>query len=72
MKYIDSFPRPIKTLDPVWITLSDGCRLAATIWLPADADDNPVPALLEYLPYRRRDFTAIGDSTQHGYYAGQG
>ena len=72
MKYIDSFPRPIKTLDTVWITLNDGCRLAATIWLPVDADDDPVPALLEYLPYRRRDFTAIGDSTQHAYYAGHG
>jgi len=72
MKYIDSFPRPIKTLDTIWITLNDGCRLAATIWLPVDADDDPVPALLEYLPYRRRDFTAIGDSTQHAYYAGHG
>tara|TARA_B100001123_G_scaffold147475_2_gene170858 strand:+ start:22 stop:2046 length:2025 start_codon:yes stop_codon:yes gene_type:complete len=72
MQQVDSLPKTIETLDPVWITLTDGCRLAATIWLPSDAGQNPVPALLEYLPYRRRDFTAIGDSIQHAYYAGHG
>src|SRR5258708_2866624 len=52
------------------------CRTAAgwpaRIWLPDDAARRPVPAILEYIPYRRRDFTAIGDSQQHRYLAGHG
>ncbi len=72
MRYVDSFPRKVRTLDPVWITLGDGCRLAATVWLPEDAEADPVPAVVEYLPYRRRDFTALGNSTTHPYFAGHG
>ena len=64
--------RAIKLHDPVWITLADGCRLAARIWLPEDADSNPVPAILEYVPYRRRDFTAIRDAMHHRYFAERG
>src|SRR5438270_7200776 len=62
----------VNMLDPVWITLADGCRLAARIWLPADAEATPVPAILEYIPYRRRDFTAIGNSKFHRYFAEHG
>jgi putative CocE/NonD family hydrolase len=60
------------TLDPVWIPLSNGLRLAATIRLPVDAEAHPVPALLEYLPYRRRDGTVLRDATLHQFYAEQG
>jgi uncharacterized protein len=68
--------RPLSAIQEImtqWITLSDGCRLAARIWLPQDADQNPVPAILEYLPYRRRDGTICRDEinypflAQHGY-----
>ena len=52
--------------------MSDGCRLAARILLPEDAHSNPVPAILEYIPYRRRDFYAVRDTIMHGYYAGHG
>jgi nitrite reductase/ring-hydroxylating ferredoxin subunit len=52
--------------------MPDGCRLAARIWLPEDADSDPVPAILEYIPYRKNDGTAIGDSTRHAYFAGHG
>jgi len=52
--------------------MSDGCRLAAKIWLPENADSDPVPALLEYIPYRKNDGTAVGDSTRHPYFAGHG
>jgi putative CocE/NonD family hydrolase len=55
-----------------WITLSDGCRLFARSVLPEDANDTPVPALLEYLPYRLSDGTAHRDSQIHGYFAGHG
>jgi putative CocE/NonD family hydrolase len=64
--------REIRELDPVWIPVRDGCRLAAKIWLPVDADTNPVPAVLEYIPYRRRDFTAPRDALLHPYVAAHG
>jgi hypothetical protein len=65
-------PRAIHRLDPVWIPLKDGTRLAARAWLPVDADAHPVPAILEYLPYRRRDGTAERDALTHPYVAGHG
>src|SRR5690625_7468793 len=52
--------------------MADGCRLAARIWLPADAERTPVPAVLEYLPYRKRDDTRSRDSLHHPYIAGHG
>ncbi|WP_318616836.1 CocE/NonD family hydrolase [Sporosarcina sp. YIM B06819] len=66
------FPREIKEIEHVWIPLSDGTRLSARIWLPVDAEKNPVPAILEYLPYRKNDFTALRDSIRHPYFAGHG
>ena len=46
--------------------------LAARIWLPEDADKQPVPAILEYLPYRKRDGTYERDALTHPYLAGHG
>ncbi|MGQ0603823.1 MAG: CocE/NonD family hydrolase, partial [Anaerolineales bacterium] len=66
------FPRPIHVIEHVWIPMSDGARLAARIWLPEDAEHNPVPAILEYIPYRKNDATALFDSTRHPYFAGHG
>lgn len=66
------FPKQTKKWENVWITMSDGANIAATIWLPEDAEANPVPAILEYLPYRKDDFTAIRDSARHPYFAGHG
>lgn len=43
-----------RVAETVWIPLRDGCRLAARIWLPDDGA-LPAPAVLECLPYRRRD-----------------
>lgn len=71
-KTITDFPHEITKMEHVWIPMSDGKRLAATIWLPKDADTQPVPAILEYLPYRKDDFTAIRDSIRHPYFAGHG
>ncbi|WP_218586264.1 CocE/NonD family hydrolase [Acerihabitans arboris] len=53
----------MRIIETVWITLSDGCRLAARMWLP-DAP-GPVPAILEYLPYRRRDRHRGDDAILH-------
>ena len=52
--------------------LKDGMTLAARIWLPEDAEKNPVPAILEYLPYRKRDGTYERDALTHPYLAGHG
>jgi putative CocE/NonD family hydrolase len=62
----------VRELRDVWIPLSDGTRLSARIWLPEDAEDAPVPALLEYLPYRKDDETAARDAVRHPYLAGHG
>ena len=73
MKTITQFPRKVEVLeDGVWIPLSSGHKLAARIWLPEDAAADPVPALLEYLPYRKRDMTRPGDEPKHHYFAGHG
>jgi putative CocE/NonD family hydrolase len=69
---VTDFPRRVRTIATEWIVLSDGTRLAATIWLPEDAESDPVPAILEYLPYRRRDGTALRDRQMHAYFAGHG
>ncbi|MBS7537506.1 CocE/NonD family hydrolase [Ancylobacter lacus] len=49
--------------ETVWIVLKDGCRLAARLWLPDNG--GPVPAVLEYLPYRRRDRHRGDDAILH-------
>lgn len=72
MKIVETFPNKTKVLDPVFIPLSDGIRLAARIWLPENAEEEPVPAILEYLPYRRQDGTADRDALTHPYFAGHG
>ncbi len=69
---LDEFPHKIKIVEHFWITLKDGCRLSARMWLPADAESHPVPAVLEYIPYRKRDGTRGRDEPMHGYFAGHG
>ncbi|MHB1875019.1 MAG: CocE/NonD family hydrolase [Streptosporangiaceae bacterium] len=55
------------------IPLPDGISLAVTLYLPPDADSAPVPAILEYLPYRKddqmlaRDYDLYGYLIAHGY-----
>jgi putative CocE/NonD family hydrolase len=72
MKTITKFPREIVMLEDVGIVMPDGCRLSARIWMPKDAEADPVPAILEHLPYRKRDGTTARDSLTHPWMAGQG
>src|SRR6056297_2803081 len=72
MKTITAFAEKVRVKDHLWIPLSDGTHLAAKTWIPESAGDKPVPAILEYIPYRKRDFEAVGDSITHGYFAGHG
>jgi putative CocE/NonD family hydrolase len=72
MRVVTSLPQEIKEEEHVWIPVADGTRLAARIWRPLDSDDRPVPAVLEYIPYRKRDLTSVRDSIAHPYIAGHG
>jgi uncharacterized protein len=65
-------PRRVREIENMWIPLADGTRLAARIWLPEDADTAPVPVILEYLPYRKRDGTYARDALTHPYVAARG
>ncbi|MFF1257784.1 CocE/NonD family hydrolase [Streptomyces sp. NPDC058321] len=64
-----SFPYET-TREDIRVPLPDGTTLFARIWRPVT--DEPVPALLEYLPYRLSDWTAPRDWQRHPWYAGHG
>lgn len=70
MQVVDTFPRPVRVVENVWIPLSDGCQLAARVWLPQDAESRPVPGILEFIPYRKRDHTRLRDEPIHHYSPG--
>ncbi|NIJ11825.1 hypothetical protein FHU38_002169 [Saccharomonospora amisosensis] len=72
MRTVTSLPYPVRTEHHVWVPLSDGTRLAGRIWRPVYSDTDPVPAILEFIPYRLRDLTAVRDSIHHPYLAGHG
>ncbi|MBY6113498.1 CocE/NonD family hydrolase [Mameliella alba] len=61
-----------EVIETVWITMPDGARLAARLWLPDGARDTPVPCILEYIPYRRRDRTRMRDESMHPLFAEAG
>src|SRR3954471_5602456 len=72
MRIRTDLPHRIRVIEHATIPLADGVPLSAMIWLPADAEQKPVPAILEYLPYRKRDGTADRDHLTHPYFAGNG
>jgi uncharacterized protein len=72
MRVVTSLPQEIKEEEHVWIPVSDGTRLSARIWRPLDSGESPVPAILEYIPYRKRDLTSVRDSIAHPYLAAHG
>jgi putative CocE/NonD family hydrolase len=64
--------RTVRTIEHVRIPMSDGTLLAGRIWLPEDAEDAPVPAILDFLPYRYSDLLAVRDSSLYPYLAARG
>lgn len=64
------FPFEVECIDPLWIPLADGTRLAATVWRPMT--EAPCPVVVEMIPYRRRDGTVFRDVDIHPYWAGCG
>jgi hypothetical protein len=45
--------RPVNEAVITWIPMADGVRLSARLWIPEGTA--PVPAVLEYIPYRKQD-----------------
>ncbi|QKC95670.1 CocE/NonD family hydrolase [Mesorhizobium sp. NZP2298] len=64
------FPFAVETVDPLWIALADGTRIAATLWRPRT--EGKVPVVVEMVPYRRRDGTVARDIDIHPWLAGHG
>ncbi len=49
-----------------------GTRLASRLWLPLLPENAPVPAILEYIPYRKRDMVRARDARNHPFFARNG
>lgn len=62
----------MKVIEQTFIPLADGCRLAARIWLPEEAEQHPVPVIFEYLPYRKHDGTRERDEGHFPYLVSRG
>ncbi|MGB8814786.1 MAG: CocE/NonD family hydrolase, partial [Paracoccaceae bacterium] len=63
-------PHAVKIIENLMIPLPDGTLLAAKVWLPETPGS--YPAILEYLPYRKRDGTRTRDQGIHQYLAAHG
>lgn len=72
LRLLDELPQPVRCTENIWVTLRDGTQLAARLWLPLEADAHPVPAIVEYIPYRKRDLTRARDGMNHPYLAAHG
>ncbi|WP_459546779.1 CocE/NonD family hydrolase [Nocardia sp. X0981] len=70
MHTVEEFPYQVCETENVFIPMRDGARLAARVWRPRT--EEPVPAVLEYIPYRKRDLTRARDALNHPYLAGHG
>ena len=64
--------RSFAVIENQWITLRDGTRLSARIWMPDGAEADPVPAVFEFLPYRKRDGTSARDESTYPVFAAAG
>jgi uncharacterized protein len=72
MIIVGQYPRPIRVIENLRIPMPDGSTLAAKVWLPRDAEQRPVPAIIDYIPYRQRDGSVIADERTFPYFAGHG
>jgi predicted acyl esterase len=61
----------VELIELAWVPMPDGRKLAARLFLPRQRS-RPVPAILEYIPYRRRDGTRLQDEQMHIWFAAHG
>ena len=64
------YPFDVTATDHLWIEMPDGVRLAARLWRPVTQE--AVPAILEYIPYRKTDMVRARDERNHPYFAAHG
>jgi len=60
----------VEVLEHFLIPVRDGRKLSARMWKPVTSEKLPV--VLEYIPYRKRDFTRYRDEPIHGWFARHG
>ncbi|MGF1452110.1 MAG: CocE/NonD family hydrolase, partial [Opitutales bacterium] len=74
MQYAEpnELPYRFREIEHCEIPGTDGTQLAAKLWVPEGAEAAPKPAILEFIPYRKRDFKAGRDAANHRYFAGHG
>jgi putative CocE/NonD family hydrolase len=65
----EELPERVRIVDPVWIPMRDGRRLAARVWFP---ETSVAPAVLEAMPYRRGDISLVDDEMRFRYVAAHG
>jgi putative CocE/NonD family hydrolase len=68
---VRDFHQTVETIELSWIPMPDGRKLALRLFLPKNRQ-GPLPAILEYIPYRRRDGTRLGDDEMHIWFAAHG
>ena len=68
--------KDIIKVEHIAITMKCGAQLYAHLWIPesiySNKTDIKVGTIVEYLPYRKNDFTSVRDSIRHPYYVGYG
>ena len=62
----------ILRIDHLAIPLANGLVLGARVWCPADAEQNPVPAIIDYNPYRSTDGSVLVDESLYAPLAARG
>ena len=62
----------VKIKEDIWIEMSDGVKLSAKIWFPILRDSQPLPAILEFIPYRKGDASSMRDFVIHHFFAENG
>jgi hypothetical protein len=60
----------VRMIDNIFIPVRDGAKLSARIWRAES--DTPIPAIIEYIPYRKNDVKAVRDSMIHPYFSAHG
>ena len=65
-------PLEFTIIEHCLIPMDDGRQLSARLWLPDGVEHNPVPAIVEYLPYRKRDATVARDNSTYPVFAQAG